>query len=88
MNGRSTTDRDRRTVENQGTETALAFTSREDGTRHRFRFLHLEEQTGLWQLHEVKESRGWRIVDRKPIQQLRSGQIKPDLHHGEQDLIE
>ena len=88
MSGISTPDRNRSIVENQETEAAIAFTSRADGTRHRFRFLQLEEQPGMWRLHEVKEDRNWRIVGCEPIRQLRVGRSEPHPDHAEQHLIE
>lgn len=64
------------------------FTSRADGSRHRYRFLQLEEQPGMVRLHEVKEDRTWRIVGCEPIRQLRVGQTEPHPDHVEQHLIE
>ena len=88
MSGISTPDRNRSIVENQETEAAIAFTSRTDGTRHRFRFLYLEDQPGMWRLHEVQEDRDWRIVGCEPICQLRVGRTDPHPDHSEQPLIE
>jgi hypothetical protein len=79
MSGICTPERNRRIVENQETEAAIAFTSRTDGTRHRFRFLNLEDQPGMWRLHEVEEDRDWRIVGCEPIRQLRVGRTEQSL---------
>lgn len=84
----STPDRSRSIVNNQETEAAVAFTNLADGTRHRFRFVYLEDQPEMWRLHEVKEDREWRIVDREPIQQLRVGRSEPHPSHVEQHRIE
>ena len=88
MSGISTSERNRRIVKNQEAEAAIAFTSCTDGTRHRFRFIHIEEQSEMWRLHEVREDRSWRIVDCEPIRQLRVGRTEPHPNHVEQHLIE
>jgi len=88
MSGISTPERNRSIAQNQETEAAIAFTSRADGTRHRLRFLHLEEQPGMWRLHEVKEGRNWRIIGCEPICQLRVGRTDPHPDNSEQPLIE
>jgi len=88
MSGTSTPERDRRVAETQEPEAAIAFTSRADGSRHRFRFLQLEEQPGMWRLHEIKEDRSWRIVGCEPIQGLRVGQTEPHPDHAGQHRIE
>ena len=87
MSGISTPERNRSIVDDQETEAAVAFTSRADGTRHRFRFLQLEDQPGMWRFHEVKEDKGWRIVGCEPIQQLRVGRSEPHPDHVAQHLI-
>ena len=82
-----TPESNRRTVVNQEPEAAVAFTSRTDGSRHRFRFLQLEEQLGMWRLHEIKENREWHVVDCEPVQKLRVGQNEPDPRYREQHFI-
>lgn len=88
MSGRNPPNRNRRVDTSDETEATIAFTSCADGSRHRFRFICLEEQPGMWRIHEVKEGRTWRIVGCEPIQQLRVGQTDPQGDLMEQHLID
>ena len=88
MSRRNPPKRNRRVDTSGETEATIAFTSRADGSRHRFRFLCLEEQPGMWRIHEVKEGRTWRIVGCEPIKQLRVGQTAPEAEYPEQHLID
>jgi len=88
MNRTNSSEQSQSIGENTATEAAIAFTNRMDGSRHRFRFLYLDEQSGMCRLHEIKESRNWRIVGCEPVQQLRISRAEYHPDHPEQRLIE
>ncbi|ELY95148.1 hypothetical protein C483_02251 [Natrialba hulunbeirensis JCM 10989] len=88
MNKMNSPERKKRIDSSNKTEAAFAFTSRADGSRHRFRFLHLEGESGMWRVHEVKEDQTWRIVGREPVQQLKMGQTEPSANHVGHRLVE
>jgi len=88
MNERDTLKRGRCIAENKETEAAVAFTSRTDGSRHRYRFLQLEEHPEMVRVHELKEDQTWRIIGCEPIHKLRIGQAESHPDHVGQHVIE